>query len=583
MASSQSLQDRCKTIKTNGAIYLESILRNVDIQTFSACWGLSIDIGVFAYLKSSMDGLSWLSKTWSESSRFPIDIEYHYWLDSNITEYVTQWRNYKSLGVTESFSIQNAFGFRYPMTLKQSNGTYQFSVQTSFKMQMPLASLLTAISSNSSVIRGQSLVRTSPLFAFRNSTPESTLMGEGYLTSPWGQGFASVRSLLGPFGTILTKRVPCPTSLRRLYLNMNHEMAQLLSSSTYVQNAFWPLQSVFTINPRPRAWQGVNLGGGDILCDVALLGTTTMAPGVFFTAAGSCAVNTAEYISADTKLFMIAAMAVNATYNATTLAAMETRSPASTKAALQAYLVFFKKYFATERLSILYKQAQQVKADFLNNYRVSLLQFLRRGSTISLSTLPLFDPSEPEFEYYAWLYLFDWVDGVREVVSFQGENGAITAISTVRPLVEMQSNPAEIPSNVAFLTSWVLQYITLVLLFVVCVVLLYILGLQGQVEALNIVIFSRVDSLVWIGRPLIFVRALTAIGLLSTVSLTLKQPLAGLMAHLEPTPTPWYTVILAAGELNWMDYVIVDVFSVLTKHLDNIICLVISSTADCNS
>ncbi|KAG9401460.1 hypothetical protein AC1031_009325 [Aphanomyces cochlioides] len=301
-----------------------------------------------------------------------------------------------------------------------------------------------------------------------------------------------------------------------------------------VQNAFWPLYNLFTINPRPRAWEGVSLGGGDILCDVVVSATTGTAPCIHFSSAGSCAVNGAEYIASGTKLFMTSLLAVNATLNATAVVQMDTRSPVSTKVALQ---------------TVIYAQSQQVKADIWNNYRVSILQFIRRGSTISLSSFRIFEPSEPDFEFYAWGYLFDWAQGVREVVSFQGENGTLTALSTNRPLIETQANPlkgepsaetskTEIPSNVAYLMSWLLQYITGVLVCVGCVVLLYILGLRGQVEAMNIISFSRVGSLVWIGRPLIFVRALTAIGLLSTATLTLTRPMSGLISQLDATSIP---------------------------------------------
>ncbi|KAH9105130.1 hypothetical protein AeMF1_018951 [Aphanomyces euteiches] len=571
MAATQKLQDKCSTSKSNGAVYLESILRNVDAETFSACWGASLEVGVFSFLKSSNDGIAWLTKTWTQQSRLSIDMEVEYWTNSKIIEYTTQWQNYKSLGVTESFSIQNAFGFDFPLTLKYSNGSYQFNVVTSFKMQMPLASLLSSITLNSSVVSGQSLLRTSSNFAFRNITPESVLISEGYLTSPWGPGLAAVRSSLGPFGMVTMKRISCPPSLKGLFQNISYEISRLLSSTAEVQNAFWPLYNQFSINPRPRAWEGASLGGGDIMCDVVVAATTGTAPCVHFSSAGSCAVNGAEFIPGDTKLFMTGLVAVNSTVNITALYKMDARSPGSTKVALETNVPFLKKYLAPDRANLLFTQAQQVKADVWNNYKVSMLQFLRRGSTITLSNLRIFDPSDADFEFFFWMYLFDWAQGVREVVSFQGENSTITAISTNRPFIETQPNPTEVPSNVAYLMSLLMQYITSVLLCVGGVVFVYILGLGGQVEAMNIISFSRVGSLVWIGRSFIFVRALAAIALLSTATLTLERPLSGLISLLNASATPWYTVILAAGELNWMVYVVNDIFSVFTQHIRNMV------------
>ncbi|KAG9401485.1 hypothetical protein AC1031_009348 [Aphanomyces cochlioides] len=217
----------------------------------------------------------------------------------------------------------------------------------------------------------------------------------------------------------------------------------------------------------------------------------------------------------------------------------------STKVALETNVPFLKKYLAPDRANLLFAQAQQVKADVWNNFKVSMLRFLRRGSIITLSNLRIFDPSEADFEFFFWIYLFNWAQGVREVVSFQGENSTITAISTNRPFIETQPNPTEVPSNLAYLLSLLMQYITSVLLCVGGVVFIYILGLGGHVEAMNIISFSRVGSLVWIGRPFIFVRALAAIALLSTATLTLERPLSGLISQLDASATPCERYLLS--------------------------------------
>ncbi|KAH9108915.1 hypothetical protein LEN26_001321 [Aphanomyces euteiches] len=180
---------------------------------------------------------------------------------------------------------------------------------------------------------------------------------------------------------------------------------------------------------------------------------------------------------------------------------METRNPASSKATLGFATSFLQTYLARDISIALHKQAQLTRATIKNKTRVSVAQFLRRGTNLSLSILPLFSESEPDFEFYAWLFMIDWVQGLREVVSFEGDEGAVTLISTLSPLSDLQANPSEVPTNVAYLVRGLMQYITWVMLCVACVVSFYILYVRGHVEAANMTAFSRVASLVWIGRP----------------------------------------------------------------------------------
>ncbi|KAH9056181.1 hypothetical protein Ae201684P_021918 [Aphanomyces euteiches] len=562
MAPTQSMQDRCKNDQNNGAIYLESLLRNADAESLSDCWGQSLEIAVFSYLKSFANGKEWLSDT--RSSKLSVSDEVKYWLASNLTRYTTQWQNYKSLGVAEFFFIQNAFGLTYPLTLKYLNSSFQLSVQTSFKMQWPLAQILTAILSNASALSGKSLIRMSPMYAFVNSTSEDALVSAGVLSSPLGPSLSLVRNLLGPFGSVSMRRVAVPNLLREWYQNVSFEMMKFLSSSRDIQSAYWPAYTSTTIAPRPRAWEGATLGGGNIMCDVAVATMTGTLPGVFYSSTGSCGVNVQEFFVHETSMWLMVFLATGPV-NITALVQMETRNPASTKVNLILSTAFFKGYFPNDKYLVLHQQAQTVQALIANESRISIAQFLRRGSELSLSIFPLFNETEPDFDFFSWLYLFDWVQGQREVVSFEGGNSTVALMSSMTPFGGVEANPAEMPTNVAYLMRWLMQYITWVLLFVACIVCIYILRVRGHVEGSNMVSFTRVASLVWLGRPLIFVRAIAALCLLSTSSLVLERPLNGLISHLTAAPQPWYTIILAAGELNWIVYIINDIFSVVTN------------------
>ncbi|CAK4617600.1 unnamed protein product [Aphanomyces euteiches] len=181
-----------------------------------------------------------------------------------------------------------------------------------------------------------------------------------------------------------------------------------------------------------------------------------------------------------------------------------------------------------------------------------MVQFLAHGTNNSayiLSVVNVFNPSEADFEVYAWLFLFQWVEGLREVVLFEGDTDKLTAISTASSFVQVMANSMEIPTNLSFFRRVILQYVSGVMLLVACIVCGYILALQGRIEAKNMLSFSRVTAL--------------AVSLLATSNLTLTR--RGLLLLFESHPPPWYYTILTAGELNWMVYILNDVFSIVTR------------------
>ncbi|KAF0720039.1 Aste57867_618 [Aphanomyces stellatus] len=561
MAVTANKQLRCSLDRSNGAVYLESILRNAMQSSLSQCWGQGLETAIFSYLKTTTNGATWLTTTMNNA--ISVVDEAQFWQSANILMYRTEWQNYKNLGIVETFSVENAFGWKYPLTLKYSNSTSQLAVQTSFKMQWPLAIHLSRIISNSSSQLGMSLIRTSPNFAFANQTPEIALIQAGYLSSPYGPGFALVKNILGPFGTIAMKRIACPPSLLSYYQNVSMYTSRLLRTNNAVQRAFWVIYTSFTIEPSMKAWDNAQQRGGSVLCDLdpAVRGLQDR-PQIFFNSKGSCGFGLLEVIYCDTSGILKAMLGLSSLNN-TAVAMRERNNPLGTKVAIDQTWNFIQAFVPPSDQLQLQTQAQQTKIDIRDIS--SMIQFLFTGNTYSLSVINYFDPLEPEMELYAWLFMFEWVQGIREMVSFQGDAGTITSLSTTSTFIQMAVNPMEVPLNVAYYMRWFLQYITWVMLGVACLVCCYIAGLRGHIEASNMTSFSRVTSLVWIGRPLILLRALSAVCLLATSTLKLTQPYEGLVSYFESVPQPWYMIMLAAGELNWMVYIINDVFSMVTR------------------
>ncbi|KAG9398690.1 hypothetical protein AC1031_014474 [Aphanomyces cochlioides] len=562
LASSRARQARCRQrYATNGAVYLEPIFRNN--RQFSICWGKAWEIAILAALRESNAGIAWLNKTLS--AQLSIGDEIMFWQDHGIISYTTQWQNFKLLGLIENLDIINALGSTYPLTLKKTNGTLQLSKQTSYKMYWGLAGDLTAISSNESTLYNCSLVRQARNFAFQNVSIENQLMANLTLQAPLSMGMTLLRAKLGPFGSIDMYRVPMPMSLLELYQNLIKTLAVLLATSLDAQLEFWPLYKSVIVSPKPTEWDGVSFWGGDPMCPEQA--SPQLQGQVFFSSQGSCAVNIFESIVLEPEASFYALIATGIVFNLTEITSIKAtcnRAPRLDTCfnSMNAMKSFIEHHITSQdEMKAIYATAQHIRA---LDVHVQLFQYISRDNLpISLSTPGLFD--DTDFEFFAWVMLFEWVRGLREVVTFQGDIGSLTLLSTRYSLMMTPAEGIEVPLNLALYVHHLVQYFTIVLLCVAIIVLLYFIHSRGYIQGLNLFSFNRVAGLVWLGRPLVFVRGVTAIILLSTASLELRRLHAGLVALLDAPPVDTIKTIFSAGEATWLAYILNDVFSLITQ------------------
>ncbi|EQC25610.1 hypothetical protein SDRG_16541 [Saprolegnia diclina VS20] len=106
-------------------------------------------------------------------------------------------------------------------------------------------------------------------------------------------------------------------------------------------------------------------------------------------------------------------------------------------------------------------------------------------------------------------------------------------------------------------------YVTFLMLAVSALACVYMVATRGIFEGLNMLELSRVGGIVWVGRPLLFLRSMTALCLLSTATFELQT--SGYRSYFAAVPTPWYKIALAAGEVTWLVSVVNDVALIVTK------------------
>ncbi|KAF0707725.1 hypothetical protein As57867_006536, partial [Aphanomyces stellatus] len=178
----------------NGAIYLDSVLRNIPFDAFLTCWGAAFEPAVAYDLRQSVDGRAWLAAT-SSSVKLPVSDEVTVWTSHGIAMFVTQWQNFKHLGLVHTYAVETAMGTSHSFTIQHQEGRFRLREQTTFKIYWGLANDLMALASNqtssaTSWPAGRSLLRASPNFAFANATPTTLLIQNGTLVAPFVSSFS---------------------------------------------------------------------------------------------------------------------------------------------------------------------------------------------------------------------------------------------------------------------------------------------------------------------------------------------------------------------------------------------------------
>ncbi|KAF0689583.1 hypothetical protein As57867_018916, partial [Aphanomyces stellatus] len=564
MTNSQARQTRCASSVTNGAVYLEALLRNLDWNIWTSCWGSSFEIAFGSTLRSTSAGQAWLRMTETNYLTTSIADEVSYWSQANIQHYTVQWQNYKSTGLINTYVIENVFGVEYPMTLSHSNGSFRLAGQTMFQMYWSLASDLWAINANATSIHGQSLIRASDNDAFANVSMRTVLVGNGTLKYPLGMAFTLIQHHIGPFGSIDMITIPSPASLqsfvaagldilrRSVASSASAAFAYATLSTTYVNEVQWsPIPTLLLLNP---TWSTV---GGSLLCPDSAPISVTVGLLQLTSRLDFCGTQVMSNFNPVFELVLLATVGVGLgrTLNSVDVEAInthQTKSGTDIQDMLTQSGTYLQPFLMADgiHLDTTLKSIAQTEAQALN---ISILQYIQQNTSapVQLMTFPLFDPADPSFFFWSWLYALEWTMGNREVVSFQGDVGTINVITECAIPVFQPVQTHELPTIFSLYARSAVQYVTGVLLSIVLGVLLYTVWCRGRVDGLNLFLVNRVAGVVWVGRPLLLLRGITALALLSTASLELTLTHSLVTGFVVPT-VPWYKVVLSGGEATWL-------------------------------
>ncbi|KAF0687574.1 Aste57867_20693 [Aphanomyces stellatus] len=571
MANSAARQTRCQTMTTNGAVFLESILRNIRFDEFYSCWGQAFDIAIANDLKRTNAGQHWLSFM-SASVKLPVADESATWQDHKIVHFVTQWQNFKHIGLINTYSVQNVFGTSYDFTLQHQEASFRFNEQSTFKMYWGLASDFVAVTQNSSSIRGLSLVRSSPKFSFANTTMRTMLGQNGTLSVPLVASFAIFSNIVGPFGSVDMQYVPCPAIVVQTVRQVKLAVRTILAQNTSAATAYNQISDPWiTLWPIPKAWidiQFLSLGGDPTCPQLPFFSGLPIQGGLqkLLTSSGQCSSAPSFGLEAATRETLIQSIIMG---NLSTISSDDAiricAQDYSVEIVCHQFITQSVDFVDTFMASSLPSLAPLITAstNVVHALNIELVQFGQLDSTspVLLYRMEILD--QVDFVCFAWNMLGDWVMGTREVVSFQGDVGTLTVLTDQLSQFQGQVNVAEIPTTLAFYLRNTVYYITGAMIGIASIMLLYVLVSRGMVEVTNCLELQRVGALVWIGRPLLVVRSLTAVALLSTS--TLQLVFNGSISYFDVVQDPWYKTLLAANEITWMVAIVNDIAMAVTR------------------
>ncbi|KDO21948.1 hypothetical protein SPRG_21198 [Saprolegnia parasitica CBS 223.65] len=402
------------------------------------------------------------------------------------------------------------------------------------------------------------------------------------LPSPLSSGFASLRSVLGPFGNVDMTYVPVPASLLQWYQATQDALTTLLVTDPVAQAAFVAIPQKQYIGQFPKAFaqSGIAFEGGNVLCgndqaSAPINFWSIVASPIFraFSTSNACYRLVFEFFEPDEFLLLFALSGFGASHDLgrDTLASIchYDYSPGDNCGGIYNDSVAFLTTYNASTLSAFPPLARAAERDVkaLND---QFLQYLKNASVPSsamnhryLFRINILDDADDiSWVYFGWCFMYAWASGLREVVSFQGDHGTLTAISGPLSTITMQANPAEVRQDLANVLSLSVQYITMVFLVLATFTALYAISSRGRIEGLNLFEMNRTFGLVWVGRPFVLIRSASAMIILHTNVLNLSQ-IGAFTVFTSPTIL-WYNLVLAAGELNWLVYVFNDSFSCIT-------------------
>ncbi|KAF0713821.1 hypothetical protein As57867_004184, partial [Aphanomyces stellatus] len=423
-------QARCRAkYAANGVVYMESMLRNTDWTAWYTSWGPLFENAYGSAILESAGGAAWLNRTTLALNMFTIPAEIEFWNQHNVTQYILPWHNHHDGSFDNSIVVRNAL--------------QTFSIPLNHVVYNLRANSWTSVVASFCVFNDFYYAYDSSASLVRNASNSFTLLDPSMSPEVWTGGYPStncsilLHSYIGSFSAIDLMYVFPPTSLvtavnivRKTLLEGHQTASQLMQM--YLESI---LSTTFTM--APREWNGDNMTyyGGNPLC-FSGLPRSYVQQSFGYDDACSEPHPPMTLVSSTTNIMLaIFLQAKTTTFAATTQSFLtqvsdicglnqDNSTIASCNVALVSAYTAFQAWSTASVPSI----PTSLVSDILP-LNISLMQYVSQNDLYSVLRKPLLDTTDPNWSFYGWLHLLDWLQGTREVVSFEGDANTFVLVS----------------------------------------------------------------------------------------------------------------------------------------------------------
>ncbi|OQR90400.1 hypothetical protein ACHHYP_05552, partial [Achlya hypogyna] len=529
-----SIQDaiaRCdRDFASNGAVYLEPYLRNVHWSDWYAAYGSSFNFAVSdAIVGTNDDGV--------------LD-------EQKYLSFQLQWSNDMQIGIQESVTVINMFGWEQAVTVTSIPFGTRSSMWTSFALNWVFYDDLWG-----AAVANASLVRSAPNF-MGDATMEA-LLG----LYPFTPCSVIIHDHIGPFQSVDMFLTSPPPSLISAVTALQSSVAIAIYNDATVLTSFRDLPTTL-LDPVPLHWQLPNFTffGGNPMCAFGA-GATFVQPSFSFDDSCGTQVPTHLLVHPMPTLFATVSLflrdaGVGGACQLCGAATTETCSVLTHATSTIAGSLLRNVTLRQQLKPILVSAIQGVQ-----RMNVEIIQFaLSPGGDSTVLRQPLLGGTS--WDFFGYVALHEWATGLREVVSFQGDVAAHMLISERVEPIPFKVSSKEVPISTC---RYLWTIVVLITCTLVAVAILTATYAMQTAYGLGLLQFNRVVGPVWVGRPLLLLRAVTAITALSTTPLRFIH--ADGAARFEFAPRPVMHTFILCGEAAWLTYVTNDILLVVVHQL----------------
>ncbi|CAK4186529.1 unnamed protein product [Aphanomyces euteiches] len=553
VAHTAGRQARCRDrYFDNGAVYMEAMLRNTDWAAFSQRWGPVFDLAYGTAIYETAGGIAWLNQTTSALATTSPEAELRHWVDRyNIQRYVLPWHNRHISGFTNSVLLRTALQ-TFSLALNQVQYERRVGLWTSV-----LASYGAYNEFNYAQDTQVSLVRNaSNSFTRANNTLSQEMWTGGYPDTPWS---IWLHDNIGPLASIDLIYVLPPSSLTTTLTTAYTTLVRDIQMDQQLHALYQAVHAV-EFDMVPLSWKlpGVHYAGGTPLCYV---GSPTLTVEQSFGFDDACSeFQPRMSLHGDAKNIMLALMVLQADSSfekrIPDICSLNQNAIESCQSSLNSILRLFALWESKKTLAL-------PNATEIIELGIGLRQYAMVNAIPTTLHQPLLDPGDFIWNFYGWLHLVDWIQGRREVVAFEGDVSTMTLISKAYMPLSFTVDPLQTPTRFSYAVWMLILYTCVLGAAVIVAALAFGIVEKGIFHGSNLWFANSVVGVVWIGRPLLIVRGLTAITALSTAKIQLEA-VGGFTRFVVPSRS-FLESILLSGETLWLTYSLNDILSVLAR------------------